>query len=532
MGAAEYLSGLIFKSKRALPAILTFVVVIWIYVYSNARGPYYLAHNLDPDYCYLLNALNIINGRAPAHVDHPGTTLQCFEALILQLLHPASSSYDLTVMVLAKPEQYLKIISSALIALFVASYIALGYSVYRRTQSAFAVFAVQAAPFLDPEIFLSVTRVYPETLSLILANLLACVMLSMDEDSESGSASCWPSIWLGLVGAALIVTKMLAAPVIAFLPVMLRNGREKFFFSVAVLFGGALFMLPIYSKLGAVMKWIGLNLFHTQRYGVGRLGIIDPSTYFFNLWQGFAVHPSLGFLLGIAFSALLVSFMAPPDSRGLRLRRGVAGLFLGFVVSILVVSKSPEPHYLILPVALSGLLFYLSVCLFERRFPAHGRTIRATAAGGLLLLAAVLQANTYKQYKTLKAQGEFARQACDYVAGREKTATVAGAYAASSPTYALAFGNSFANYTYTFVLRDLYPHAYHYDIWGDGLSRFDMAQHRALGLPIVGDLLLQGTALNDEMAARAGALLQPRRAAFLVAQFGPEKIYLLKTGGN
>jgi hypothetical protein len=533
MGTAEHLSGLIYKSKRALPVVLALVVALWITAYSDARGPYYLAHNLDPDYCYLLNALNIINGRPPAHVDHPGTTLQCFEALILQLLHPACSPYDLTVMVLAKPEQYLRIISSTLITLFVASYIALGYSVYRRTQSAFAVFAVQAAPFLDPEIFLSATRVYPETLSLILANLLACVMLSMGEDSEAGSASYRRSIWLGLVGASLIVTKMLAAPIIAFLPIMLRNGRERIYFSVAVLFGGALFMLPIYSKLGAVIKWIGSNLFHAQRYGAGRSGVVDPATYFFNLRQGVTVHPSLIFLLSIAFSALLlVSFMAPPDSRGLHLRRAVAGLSLGFVVSILVVSKSPEPHYLILPVALSGLLFYLSVCLFELRFPAHGRTIRTTAACGLLLLAAVLQANIYKQYKTLKEQRELARQACDYVTGREKTATVAGAYAASSPTYALAFGNSFADYTYTFVLRGLYPHAYDYGIWGNGLSQFDIAYHSALGSPIVGDLFLQGTALNDEMATKAGALLQPRRAAFLVAQFGLEKIYLLKPGGN
>jgi hypothetical protein len=149
-----------------------------------------------------------------------------------------------------------------------------------------------------------------------------------------------------------------------------------------------------------------------------------------------------------------------------------------------------------------------------------------------LLLASALQAKTYKQYKILKEQRELARQACDYVAGREKTAITAGAYAASSPTYALAFGNSCANYTYTFVLRDLYPHAYDYDIWGNALSRFDIAHNRALGPPIVGDLLLQGTALNGEIAAKAGDLLHPRRAASLVAQFGLEKIYLLKTDGN
>lgn len=49
---------------------LFFCVVLQL---KEARGPYFYNFNDDPEYAYLLNALNLTQGIPPHHVDHPGT---------------------------------------------------------------------------------------------------------------------------------------------------------------------------------------------------------------------------------------------------------------------------------------------------------------------------------------------------------------------------------------------------------------------------------------------------------------------------
>src|ERR1051326_3654228 len=59
---------------------------------ASARGPFWLAANLDPDYVYLLNGLLLACGRPPAVVHHPGTLPEALVAAVLRLMHPASAS--------------------------------------------------------------------------------------------------------------------------------------------------------------------------------------------------------------------------------------------------------------------------------------------------------------------------------------------------------------------------------------------------------------------------------------------------------
>ena len=90
------------------------VMAFWV---RAQGGPAWLWFNLDPDYFYLLDALNILNLTTPGHVYHPGTTVQWLAALILKISHPASSSDALTGLVLADPEAYLGLISVFFITL-------------------------------------------------------------------------------------------------------------------------------------------------------------------------------------------------------------------------------------------------------------------------------------------------------------------------------------------------------------------------------------------------------------------------------
>ena len=82
-------------------------------------GPFWLWSNLDPDYWYLFDALNIINGDWPKHIAHPGTTVQWISAIIIKTLHPLSTAENINVKVLTSPERYLVIIGH----FFVSKYI-------------------------------------------------------------------------------------------------------------------------------------------------------------------------------------------------------------------------------------------------------------------------------------------------------------------------------------------------------------------------------------------------------------------------
>src|SRR2546427_10904976 len=46
-------------------------------------GSYYLSGTFDPEYVYLLNSLNLLNIHPPSHTDHPGTSLQIFDAIVI-----------------------------------------------------------------------------------------------------------------------------------------------------------------------------------------------------------------------------------------------------------------------------------------------------------------------------------------------------------------------------------------------------------------------------------------------------------------
>ena len=49
----------------------------------NHAGPFWLWSNLDPDYAYLLDILNIINNDWPKLIVHPGITVDTIGAFIL-----------------------------------------------------------------------------------------------------------------------------------------------------------------------------------------------------------------------------------------------------------------------------------------------------------------------------------------------------------------------------------------------------------------------------------------------------------------
>ncbi|NLG19040.1 MAG: hypothetical protein GX556_17085 [Fibrobacter sp.] len=86
---------------------LLFIILISLFVimqFKIAAGPFWLGQNSDPDYQYLLNSLNIAQGKGVGHTDHPRTPVQISGAILLKLSAPTAPVISLQENVLRKDE--------------------------------------------------------------------------------------------------------------------------------------------------------------------------------------------------------------------------------------------------------------------------------------------------------------------------------------------------------------------------------------------------------------------------------------------
>src|SRR5579863_8286761 len=148
----------------AIPVVLFAASLIC----THARGPFYLRNNFDPEYIYLLNSLSVLNLHAPAHTDHPGTTLQLLGAVILWVQWLGRSLFlhgqPLNESVLSHPEEYLRGINLVLNGLIGGALYWSAWVVYRLSNSLAAAMLLQATVLIYLQTFLAITGVSPEPL--------------------------------------------------------------------------------------------------------------------------------------------------------------------------------------------------------------------------------------------------------------------------------------------------------------------------------------------------------------------------------
>lgn len=97
-------------SSKWIPWLLLLPPAILVGVYLlvlRVTGPFFLAANVDPDYAYLFNGLNIAVGEAPEHTDHPGTPLQLLGAAWIRLLNLGKANGDIAVNTIVNSEDRL-----------------------------------------------------------------------------------------------------------------------------------------------------------------------------------------------------------------------------------------------------------------------------------------------------------------------------------------------------------------------------------------------------------------------------------------
>jgi hypothetical protein len=206
--------------QLALLALPLSFLIISVLMRHNA-GPFWLWSNLDPDYWYLIDSLNMVNGDWPKHIAHPGTTVQWIGTLIIKALHPFSTAEDINVMVLSNPEQYLSIIGHFFIALNTTALILVGMTGYLVFRDLSAAILIQMGPFLSKLIFKWTLHVSPEPLLVTTVIAIAIITVLALREGQLEKHGTRYAVAFAVVAGFGMVTKVTSAG-IYLMPIVLR----------------------------------------------------------------------------------------------------------------------------------------------------------------------------------------------------------------------------------------------------------------------------------------------------------------------
>ena len=235
----------------------------------------------DPAYQYLFAAIDILQGNAPAHTDHPGTPLQTLIAgvitsswLVLRLL--GQTSLGLFDSVLRAPEIFLGAASSTLLIITSAANFYFGYRIYQATRQYSISLACQLAPLLYAAVIPNVVFPTPEALlialSLILMGILVPVIFNTGQTRRQFSQSA--ANWAGVVCGLGVATKLTFVPMLALL---LFLGSPKLILRAfcACILAWFVGVLPILPRLGTMFQWFYSLLMHSGIHGAGERSVFS-----------------------------------------------------------------------------------------------------------------------------------------------------------------------------------------------------------------------------------------------------------------
>lgn len=440
------------------------------------RGPYWLGHNWDPEYVYLLNSLAIAEGKRPWHVDHPGTPVQAIGALVIRVVGPGHRDGDLAAAVLADPERYILSVNTFLFCLYAAGLAALGLYARRTTGSLGAGLLLQVTPVLSASSLLWLCRVGPETLLLSVDLALAALLLRLERRGLESARTPVAAVF-GLTCGLAIGTKATAGTLLAACWVVLPGWRRK----AALLSGTALSVLAstlwVRHQYPGILSWLVSLLTHRNLYGMGEVGPPALVEMAGNLADIVRSDFALLLLLLAAFATGLRAWRlrgAAGGVPGSAARRVILALGVSGALNVLVVvATHARSRYLVPSAGLSGLLLWLLVrewgpWLRTRGSPA---SVPALAVASLLFAAGVADRRYFR--RTFRRAEELAGEVSGIrrrIRADYPGCAVVHYLRSSSPAYDFSCYRAPPDRGYGPLLKALFPRDYFYDVETRGYS--------------------------------------------------------------
>ncbi len=465
------------KSLAAL-LVLPACFLVAVLILMESAGPFWIWHNVDPEYAYLVNALKIVNLTAPGHVDHPGTPLQWLGALVIKATYPTNSSTYIIETVLADPETHMHricVVITWLNAIILLAAGMVGYAVFKNVLPALIV---QAAPFASAQIIRHGITLKPESLLILsVMALITVTLLALRPGAVEANRRGF-AIAFGMVLGFGMACKINFAPLFLLPPFLLGDRKAILTFAASSLLAFLLFTLPALGAYEQFTDWIVRLFLGSGHYGGGPATVINVETYPRNIYRLIAggsfncvgcsdfARPLFNIVFILAVLTLVVARRSPErrDYIPKLDLQALKGVVLTQMVMVLMVAKAfPTSEsgwnvYYMIPAymltALSGVLLYRIVPTLG----LGGGTVRrcfALVFPALLVLIAITQAfgiaRLDRNYRNMRDMG--------LSVGNERFSACAriSGYSASSPSFALYNGNLQAGFPFSKQLKELRP---------------------------------------------------------------------------
>jgi hypothetical protein len=498
-----------------LPVIMALTAVFL----NDARGPYWLGSNSDPEYVYLLNAANLAGLKGVGHIDHPGTPVQVLGAVTIKILHffNFSSEIDWRTDVLQRPEYYLKAINIVMVVLNVLMLLCLGMLTYFLTNNFWLSLWLQLSPFFSITLLrFGLTRVTPEPLLFFSSSLMIAVLVFVWKAHSDNLLTPRKNVIMicifGIITGFGIACKVTLIPLVLIPFILVPKIKNKILYLFAAVISFVIFTLPIIRMYPRFFDWIFNLLSHSGHYGSGPSKIISTQKYIKNIKILLVGNPVFSIILVLAVVIVLTTLLIPKLRKthcSLIHFKLLAAVATAQVFGLLMVSKHSAHHYLLPVLNLSGMAFFLIFLYFKRDGriqdsplpppgqlpPDHtpgdrrgeprvrpGKTTNVypkilTASMVIFLVFLFVLANpvgklnkTITRLKNLKERSLTIHQ---QVKNNYKDYARIFYYGSSSPEYALKFGNDLSRSYHSEPLEKLYKNVYFYDIWTKRFAGFD-----------------------------------------------------------
>jgi len=435
----------------------------------NANGPYWLSENLDPSYAYLLNSLDVANLHRPVHTDHPGTPIQVISGGVIKALNAGQSREEMTLNVLSDPEHYLRLLNNLFILFYCACSLIAGYVALRVTGNLLVSVLLQTTPFLSSTTQQGLTGLRPEPLLVSLSLLIVTVAILTFKFDVRRYAFRFALVF-GLISGIAMASKINFLPVLLIPVIVLPSWRSRISFGVVTAAAFVVSIVPILAplQLRNIFGFVLGVTTHTGRYGVGKVGFIDPNQYFTSVAN--LVRGDLLFFLVLLLSIILLVIGRTRLQGGNRWRVLLA-VSAAEVFQLLLVAKHPHSRYLVRGLALAGLNVLLLAEALTNQYSGAKRVVALTVVSIAILLAAGIHLKSgYSKAKALVAEQLAVKSKLD---NEFQGVPVVDYYSASSLPYALKYGSGYSGNYFGPQLQKLYPESYFFNVWEAQFSNFE-----------------------------------------------------------
>ena len=354
-----------FPVKLYVASIVPIVFLLVSLLMRHNAGPFWLWSNLDPDYAYLFDSLNMVNGKWPQEMAHPGITVDFIGAIIIRIIHPITSLQEINQLVLINPEHYLLILSRIFIFINTIALLILGIVGLIVFQDWVPSLFLQMGPFLSKLAFKWSLHVAPEPLLITTVIALSILIVLGLRDGQLEKYSTRYAIAFGLICGFGIATKLTSAGIYLLPVLFLGKVRAIIIFFGATIFATAFFSLPGAGSLSLVLDQVISISSATGHHGHGPPGFIDTSSYLRNLIR-VSSRPVFFVVLLLGISSVILTRINSPKIAATPTYRALCGLCLCFFCQALLVAKHPAGHYMIPALVLSSLGLVLIYDLLRR----------------------------------------------------------------------------------------------------------------------------------------------------------------------